>query len=100
MLVTAVCLIIRRHRRRLARHEATRMETGHVNAHSEHENAPVDIRPGETESHNAAPHAIISEEVHLREPPPAYIPGGAASWQDNVERFRVSTNRPLQIVSY
>lgn len=100
MLVTAVCLIIRRHRRRLGRSEAMGMETGHVNAHSEHENAPVDMRPGETERHNAAPHAILSEEVLPREPPPAYIPWGAASWQDNVEGFRVGTDHPLQIISY
>lgn len=97
VLVVAVCLIIRRHRRS---REATGTETGHVNAHSEHENAPVDMRSGETERHNVAPHAILSEDALPREPPPAYIPGGVASWQDNVEGFQVSTNHPLQIVSY
>jgi len=97
VFVAAVCLIIRRHRRGPARREATGMETGHMNPHSEHENAPANMRPGEAERHNAAPRAILSEEVLVREPPPAYIPGGTASWQDNAEGFRVSTNRPFKL---
>lgn len=85
VLVTAVYLIIRRHRRGLVRREATR---GHVNSQSEHENAS---HSGRTEWHVATPRAIPSEEVLVREPPPAYIPGEVASWQDDVEGFRVRT---------
>jgi len=76
VFITAVCFIIRRHRRRLAHRETTAVGTGRMN---EHENTSdlMDAGSARIESYHAIlSGAILSDETLVQEPPPAYIPAG------------------------
>ena len=85
VLVTAVCFIVKRHRRRLAHREARGVGIEHAG----HEN-PSHGGSGRTERLDIA--LPLSEETPVQEPPPAYVPAGAASWQGDAEEFHVSTD--------
>jgi len=103
VFVTAVCFIAKRHRKRLARHEAAEAGMDRVDSQSEHENPPrlVKMRSGMTgRNHVTLPRVILSDETLVREPPPAYIPAGNSSWQDDAEEFLVSTDDPLQSIPH
>ena len=73
LLATAACLIIRRHRRRLVRLEATAVGGDRVDSQSTPQQ--VDMRSESTERyHGALPHVAPSGESRVRQPPPVYVP--------------------------
>jgi len=90
VLVTAVCFVVKRRRMRLAHREATGARARHVDSLSERENSSH-VALGRAERlDNAIVRTIPGEEIHVREPPAAYVPAGAASWQGDTEELHVS----------
>jgi len=101
LFATVVCFVIRRHRRRSARCEATAVGTGCVNLQSGHENASqlVDMQSGRTKRyHGTFSHAAFPSVESLVEPPPAYIPAGGLLHDEVVrcvEGFQVNAGNLL-----
>ena len=97
LFATAVCIIIKRHRKRSARRGATAMGADRADSWGEHENASqlVSTRLGKYDVD--LPHPFLSAESLVREPPPAYMPveGFPREVMRWVERFQVSVDNPL-----
>jgi hypothetical protein len=91
--VAVVCFIIRQHRRRFYRCEATGVNMGCVNAQSEQPNVGhLDVLSGRSEWRLVDwGRAFLSEETLVQEPPPAYIPHRRGRpWEGQMMQGRVS----------
>ena len=98
LFATAVCIIIKRHRKRSARRGATAVRVDRVDSQGEHENSSqlVATRSGRYDAN--FPYPFLNVEGLVREPPPAYIPMDGLP-HDEVMRwaeiFQVRMNNPL-----
>ena len=87
VFVTAACLVIRQHRREIARREAKVPGIREVNSQSGHENVSSQAYVG---SGRAGMHNAVLGAIPVQQPPPVYIPEEAAPGLDEALRFLVS----------
>lgn len=93
LLATAVCYIIRRHRRSLELHAGTRTERVYSQSENGNPLHLVDIRSGRTWGYYVAlPRVTLSDESIIQEPPPAYMPTENYIMARSMEGLRVSTD--------
>lgn len=98
VFVTAACLVIRQHRREIARREVAIPQIGQANSQSGHGNVsrPTHLGSRRAEMLNAALGAIPGQGTLVQQPPPAYMPEEAAPGLDETVRFLVSTDCTLK----
>ena len=103
LFATVACIIVKRHRRRVAQREAMAVGTGHVDSQGEGggSSQTTDILSGRTErDYVTLPRAFPSLGSPVREPPPACVRGVGLPRGDSevlqwVGGFEASAEEPI-----